>query len=319
MFDGAPVFDAVIINLPCVIKSSVSKTGQRLVEVEASSEAVDEEGDVILQSALMESADSFVKTGHVDLNHYSELGDRLGLADPLSYIVGRPTEVKDLGDKRTGVIVEIRRAADGSHDPIKNRFDAFWDSLQTKPPVRWRSSIFGYPTEGGSIDCSKDACGYGATRFLVKGISWKSLAFTTSPVNTDLKGHAKIVSAKSFVAALIKSQRDGKSFLPAGVVAGPVVSAQSGDPGMPYSASTGPNHVQIPHMMPPFNVDELVGQYHNHMKEACHHCSGIKSYEGFKAHFAGCCGADEDRASMLAHALMHICLNEEAKASIFGP
>ena len=83
--------DGYIVEIPCIVKAKASTDGKRLVSVEASSEAVDSEGDVILQKALLDSSKSFVATGHIDIDHLSELGDRLGIANPTSYIIGRPT------------------------------------------------------------------------------------------------------------------------------------------------------------------------------------------------------------------------------------
>ena len=52
---------AVCVSVPTIIKSRVEKaSGRRIVEVEASSQEVDSEGDVILQSALLNSAQEFV-------------------------------------------------------------------------------------------------------------------------------------------------------------------------------------------------------------------------------------------------------------------
>lgn len=261
----------LIIELPCLIKAlpEEANDGRRLVQVQASSEDLDLEGDVILQRALLDSADSFVKTGHLDIDHISEIGDRLGISNPTSYIVGRPTEVKDLGAGRTAVVGEIRRSVDGTHDPEKNRYDSFWDSLHSAPPVHWRASIYGFPIKGQVEDCRKTACDV-ATRFLVKGIDWRSLAFTRNPVNDSLRGYAQVVTAKAFCSML-------KDMSP-----------------MSYMALSVPQ-----------NMDDLVGQYHRHIKKDCEHAGGFNTTVGFRKHFELCCAAPPDRADLLAHALMH--------------
>lgn len=310
------MFDAIILSFPTIIKAETGTEGQRIITVEASSEAVDSEGDVILQKALLDSAASFVKTGHIDIDHLSEIGYRLGITNPESFIIGRPIDVKDLGDGRTGVVAELMRSGDGKIDVKKNRFDAVWESLQSDPPVKWRASIYGFPTKGGTKDCGKDTCDSGATRYEVKSIDWRSLALTRNPVNTDLKGYAKIVKAGQYVEIVKANMRtltaetvektlaDGglgkcggemKSGSLGGVVpAGAVVA----------SKDAGPEYFQMPNMHAPYSMDELVGQYHRHIK-GCHHTAGANTREGFKAHFKGCCGMGEDHADMMAHSLMY--------------
>lgn len=198
---------AVIATFPAVIKAfNMAADGRRVVEVAASTEMVDLDGDVVLQSALLGSANSFVAKGHLDLDHKSELGDRMGISDPLSYIVGRPLEVTAGPNKTTLVKGEISRALDGNSDPRNNRYDEFWASLQRDPPVVWFSSIYGFPTD--IDDCTAKSCGTtGAKRWLIKSIDWRSLAFTRSPKNTALDSPARIVTAKSFMAEAMKARK----------------------------------------------------------------------------------------------------------------
>jgi hypothetical protein len=88
--DGA---DALCIDLSVIIKARTDGD-RRLVEVEASNEEKDSEKDIIKQAALLDDAASFVSTGHLDIDHYSEIGERLGIANPTDYIIGVPVEVK---------------------------------------------------------------------------------------------------------------------------------------------------------------------------------------------------------------------------------
>lgn len=198
---------AIVARLPVIIKAvPPDSSGRRIVEVEASCEAVDYDGDVILQEALLSSAQSFVATGHLDIDHLSEFGARLGLPDPTSYIVGRPLEVKSAAGNRTYVRGEIRRSLDGSFDPVRNRYDEFWHSLQSDPPVQWYSSVYGFPID--MDDCSSGACGHtDAARYLIKKMDWRSLAFTRTPKNQALKDATRIVTAKSFISEIAKSMQ----------------------------------------------------------------------------------------------------------------
>ncbi len=196
---------AIIVQLPTIMKASVDAQGRRMIEVQVSSQDPDLESDVIEQKALLDSATYFLKNGHLDIDHASELHSRLSLPGlPSDWIIGHPTEVVDIGDKRTSVRAEIRRSADGSFDPNTNRYDAFWQSVSTNPPVKWFSSIYGFPTEDGIIDCRSGTCPSGAQRFHIKALTWKSLAMTRKPVNNSLTEYAKVITAKSFIA-LIKS------------------------------------------------------------------------------------------------------------------
>lgn len=298
--------EAVLISIPTIIKAVSDDTGRRLISVEASNEAVDSEGDVILQAALMGSAASFVKTGHIDIDHISELGDRLGIANPTSYIIGRPLEVKDLGGKRTGVVAEIFRAHDGKVDPLAHRYDSFWESLHTDPPVMWRSSIYGFPLDGQTEDHRDRG---GNKRFVVKGIDWRSLAMTRNPINTDIRGYAKIVTAKAAVAEMIKSG----SF-------GPGVGQSPFDQTNPFGVETvnsggSPGAFGASHMMAhPRNMDDLVGQHARHISKDCPWSGGADTRSGFKAHFEKCCGAHPDVADMMAHALMYHRLLEKKRS-----
>lgn len=191
--------EPIIMYLPVIIKAGMDGD-RRLIEVEASCEAVDLEGDIILQKALLDSAKTFIQNGHLDIDHKSEgpVARRLGIPNPAFYIVGRPYEVRDGGNGRTFVKGEISKSLDGSNDPKNRMYDMFWDSLNRNPPVTWYSSIYGMPTKDMVKNCQTGNCSNGAKRWLIKGIDWKSLAFTQHPINNALKGKACVLTAKAF-------------------------------------------------------------------------------------------------------------------------
>lgn len=282
--------NGLIISLPgTIVKARQDKSGRRLVEVEASNEAMDGEGDIIYQKALLDSADSFIKNGHCDIDHMSELGPRLGVMNPNSYIVGRPIEVKALENGRTFVVAEIQKGV--TYDPARNRFDDFWDSLQREPPVQWRASIYGFPKEGQINDCRELLCKSGATRYEISGLDWKSMAFTKSPMNRALEGYAKVVTAKAMIEAIMK----GEEAMPGVDLAGPV-------PG------TAPRHLA------PRNMHDAIGQYHEHIAKDCPFSGGSMDNRAmFKSHFEGCCGMDSNMADVFAHALMYYRTLDRAK------
>lgn len=312
-------FEPLVMEIPAVIKAA-EIGGKRIIEVQASSMDVDSEGDVIDQKALLDSAAEFVKTGHLDIDHISELGARYGIPNPESFIIGRPTEVKDLGKGRTSVVGEIRRSKDGTHNPMVNKYDAFWDSLQTNPPTVWRASVYGFPKQGEVMDCSQTKCDVPAQRYYIKGMSWRSLALTRNPVNESLTGYAKIVTAKSWMGKIIKDGQYPQIAPFNGDGAGPCVGSPCDAP-LAESEGAGPGATSAlmftengPSMNPPTppislamprNLADAVGQWHTHMKSDCPHTEGFKTTIGIKNHFINCCGMDADTADLFSHALMH--------------
>jgi hypothetical protein len=257
--------DAIVARLPVVIKAhEESRSGRRIVEVEASNEAVDADGDIVLQSALLDSARSFIATGHLDIDHKSEFGARLGIPNPTSYIVGRPLDVRKGADGRTMVEGEISRSLDGHDDPVNHRYDEFWASLRRDPPVYWFASIYGWPTD--LEDCSKGACGHTeATRFIIKSLDWRSLAFTQMPKNGALLHPTKIVTAKAYLLELAKAAKDEL-----------------------------PPHAQLPETLTDAAQPCPNCEVHKH-----------PSLLGYRLHFATCKGCSTDKSDVLAHAVMH--------------
>lgn len=329
----------VVFDLKCIIKAGIDAKGERIVELEASNEQVDLEGDVILQKALLDSADTFIRDGHLDIDHLSEIGDTLDppIADPLSYIVGIPTKVTDLGGGRTGVTCQITKSADGTVNTERNKYDMLWESLNRKPPVAWRASIFGYPKLDEIVDCSATSCSHGATRYLVKGIDWRSLAFTRTPMNNKITGFATIVSAKSYSnimkaggywpvegdiftqgdEPILSSMVGGTNGVP-GV--GGTAIAEGSDYGYSGASSldatvypiAGSDALNIP-VNPncPNNTDEMWGEYLRHIIHDC----PINSYlDGntvgfFREHYMLCRGLPFDKADILAHAMAFMVLS----------
>lgn len=260
---------AVVATFPCLIKATEQHgSARRLVEVEASNESVDADGDIVLQSALLDAAPEFVRSGHLDIDHLSEFGARVGIADPTSYIVGRPTRVTAGPARTTLVEGEISRSIDGSWNPTHQRYDEFWASLRRDPPVVWFASIYGWPKD--LDDCTEVACTNGATRYVIKALDWRSLAFTRMPKNTAIKGAARIITAKAYLAELIKA----------------------------FGHTEGGGHVPPTVVLPESLID------------AAQPCSGCHVHEspsllGYRKHFKSCKGCGDGHADILAHACMH--------------
>jgi hypothetical protein len=197
----------LIVEFPALIKASIVG-GKRILKVEASAATKDAEGDVILQKALLDSKDYFLETGHLDIDHYSELAKNpdfnfLGLGKSEQWIVGKPLEVEDLGNYRTGVKAEIFSNPTGKSNPSEFKYDWLWEQMNKAGSI-WKASVYGYPgtdTEEGG--CAEGTDGWVcATRYLVKSFKWCSLALTKNPINQGLIHPVRIISAKSFAAQL---------------------------------------------------------------------------------------------------------------------
>ena len=319
-----PLMKAVIIELPMFIKAS-TQDGRRIVELEASNEGVDLEGDKIAQSALMKSRDSFLRSGHLDIEHYSEIGDRLDppIPNPASYIVGRPIDVVDLGNGRTGVVGEIAKSADGSYRPDLYKYDMLWESLNRNPPVKWLASIYGYPIPEEVIDCSATTCNNGATRYYVAGIDWRSLAFCKNPMNNHIVGAARVVSQKAFVTALSKANGffpDGSDIFGANSAEPMLASMVGGLPGSVGGSAIQANddpqaHTPTAPMNCPASIDEMWGEYQRHILRDCpaYDMTIGNTLGFFRDHYMQCRGLPFDKADILAHALSYLVKRERAR------
>ena len=88
-------FNDVYLNLE--IRKSEGKTdayGNYIFEVEASNENLDLQNQIVLQNALMESKDEFLKGGVISYDHLHKRRDEEGnvISDP-SMVIGEPIDV----------------------------------------------------------------------------------------------------------------------------------------------------------------------------------------------------------------------------------
>jgi hypothetical protein len=133
----------------------------------------------------------------------------------------------------------------------------------------------------------------GARRFIVKGLHWRSLAFTRNPINDSITGAAHVVTAKSMVAIM-------KARLP-GAVKGSVPDSVA------YPAS--PDYILAPR-----NREELMGHFHYSMKTGRSPYAGPEmgySVANFQNHFMFMCGCPPENADILANALMNLLKREK--------
>lgn len=184
----------ITCQIPVLIKASTGPRGERLISLEASNELVDAESDCIAQEALLKAAPGFIKSGFLDQDHLAEIGERLGVQSPSSYICGVPLSVEDLGERRTGVVGMLHQ-----NRPVA---DAVWQQITANPPAVWRASVFAYPEPAGLIDVRRQPDHPARTRFPTAGryivlslASWSSLALTQHPINTAIRYPARPVAA----------------------------------------------------------------------------------------------------------------------------
>ena len=287
--------DSFVIDLPVIIKA-MPGDGKRMVMVEASNQNRDQEGDVVLQSALLNAATEFIRCGALDIDHLSEVGARYGISNPSDYIVGVPREVKDIGDGRTAVFRELHQSVPG----VVTKADELWNGLTRNPPVNWRASIFGYPKgKDGFHDARVSKCPEApeATRYVVKSMSWRSLAFTRNPINDSIEGSARIVTMKAHIDYLRSINAFPASNEDTSVKADPVLASIPVEPMYP--------------MLEPRNRLELLAHYKLHMDNGKCSCAGSdtplgRSVAGFRSHFMYCVGMTEGESDIFALALMQV-------------
>lgn len=273
---------AVAFSFPVLIKSALSGS-KRTIEVEASNQRVDLEGDVILQESLLKSAPYFVKNGHIDYNHFSELFPESGD----KWVVGKPLEVIAGDNKSTIVKGEILSGAE--FDPKKNVYDALWLCLTTEPEIKWYASVYGLTTD--KEDCRDSYCDYGATRYLVKGMEWRSMALTQKPMNNTLTGTARIVKAR-YLQEILKHQNFVN--FPAHVPE-PESVVQESD-----IRDIAADRLQT--FSPPYHVQTIVATSLD-----CWDCADRLGGEllPWMNHYMNCEGLDIDTAELLARASAH--------------
>ncbi len=169
--------------------------GQRFIYLEASNEAVDQQDEIVLAKALADSADYFLRYGNLDIDHYTQIGPRMGIPNSASYEIGRPVDVQ-FSDGKTLVkgLITSGTGAAALHA------NTFWESLTAiSPPQRW------YPSVGGTV-MGKEVRIDPETkekRTVITKTRWNNIGFSKTPVNQAVPTVSTVpfgALAKSFVA-----------------------------------------------------------------------------------------------------------------------
>lgn len=151
--------------------------GRRFLYIETSNEARDLQGEVVLQKALADSADYYLRFGNLDLEHRTVTGPVQGAApDYALWEIGKPVRVES-GRGRTFVKAELYQG----NTPVAASANMVWDSVtKLRPPQRWYPSIGGAVLKGGrSVERGAD----GRPHVVVSRVRWSNIGLSKTPVN----------------------------------------------------------------------------------------------------------------------------------------
>lgn len=173
MLDSA---DSNFLSVPDFLKATPSEeAGRRFLYLEASNEARDFQGEVVLAKALADSASYYARYGNLDIQHRSVIG--LAAGDPKYHLheIGRPVDVKVEGGKTF-----VKGEVFSGDTPVAACANDFWDSItKLRPAQRW------YPSVGGQIQDAEKSTDpkTGSPRRVIKKVRWTNIGFSRTPVN----------------------------------------------------------------------------------------------------------------------------------------
>ncbi|MGR9108264.1 MAG: hypothetical protein ACU843_15190 [Gammaproteobacteria bacterium] len=219
LLDGVPDF----ISLPGLLKATpAEESGHRYLYFEASNEDVDHSNEIVLQKALSDSADYYLRHGNVDVSHYSLLKEKSGVPNFLEYEIGRPVDVR-VGSGSTFVKAELY----SGDSPMAKNASMIWDSITKQtPPSRW------YPSVGGKVlaksvrvdPATGDKVG------VVEKVLWNNTALDRCPVNRTIPEVSLApvgTFAKSMDAFVVKTLTAGYGTDSAALTGGQAIRKQS--------------------------------------------------------------------------------------------
>lgn len=181
--------------------------GRRFVFFEASKQDVDQQDETVLSKALAESTDFYRRYGNVDLEHYTQIGAKLGIPNHAMYEIGRPIEVGQR-DKSTFVKAEIF-SGDG---PAAVHANDVWSSLtDINPPQRW------YPSVGGAVLAKAVATDpeTNLRRTYITKVRWTNVGLSKTPVNQHV-GTCATMPIGTFAKCMLPGGLDIAKALEAG-------------------------------------------------------------------------------------------------------
>ena len=190
----ASVPEFMSINTLMKARASV-EGGDRIVYFEASNEAKDQQGEIILSKALQDSADYFLKFGVVDMDHKSmpSVAKSYGIDNPDIWKIGQPLDVRF--ERGTTFVKASLFKGD---TPLAERANTVWDGLtKLSPPARYYASVGGQVLER---DIRIDPKTKERIPVVTK-VRWNNLAATATPVHPGLDA-ASTVPVGTFAKSL---------------------------------------------------------------------------------------------------------------------
>lgn len=164
------------LSIGAMLKATpVQEGGKRFVYIEASNEALDQQNEVVMQKALKDSKDWFLRYGNLDIDHLTQIGAKVGIPNYNAYEIGQPVEVR-FADGKTFVKGEILSGA----GPVAEQANQFWASLTDRnPPAKWYPSVGGVVQEKAvEIDPKTKM-----RKAFIKRVRWSNIGFSKTPVN----------------------------------------------------------------------------------------------------------------------------------------
>jgi hypothetical protein len=227
LLDAVPAY----LSISQLLKASPSTEGtDRFIYLEASNEQLDQQNEVVLAKALADSSAYYLKFGNLDIDHFTQIGAKVGIPNYELFEIGRPSEVK----VKDGVTFVKGQIYSGT-GPAADKANAFWSSLtELNPPARW------YPSVGGAV-ISKSVVIDPATkakRAVINKVRWSNIGFSKTPVNANLATVSTVpfgALAKSLTAGgydFIKAIEAGYGTDAAALAGGAALRKQSLEPGL---------------------------------------------------------------------------------------
>lgn len=202
--------------------------GERIIYLEASNEDPDYQREVMLQKALGESRDYYLRFGNIDLSHFTIIGARRGIPNFQDYEVGQPVDVR-VTPERTFVKALLYR---GESAQARNAA-MVWDSLtQQTPPARWYASVGGAILHK-AIQIDPETHERVA---VIDRVRWTNTALDRTPVNLTVDTVSPVpigVFAKSLGGYVLKDLTAGYGTDSAGLTGGAALRTQSLDGAAP--------------------------------------------------------------------------------------
>lgn len=219
------------VSVGSLLKAHTATEGERrFIYFEASNEGNDQQNEVVLAKALNDSRDIYLRHGNVDVDHFTQIGARLGIPDYPFYEIGQPVEVGQRGGA-TFVKSELYRGTTKAAEMA----NTVWSSMtELNPPQRW------YPSVGGAVlqkSVETDPKTQ-ARRAVIAKVRWTNVGLSKTPVNQHVGACQAVpvgIFAKSMVAAdmldmsLIKTLTAGYGTDSASLTGGAALRMQSLD------------------------------------------------------------------------------------------